>query len=227
MMERTDAPEPLARLREAVMAENPGGRLQVYPGSAALTLAVLRPGDRYLGCELRMDDFQALEATLKARRRPGGATASAEHGDGYAAMGRSAPRTRPFGGQGPAVLRACLIDPPFERGDERERILAAVAGTLTDGPPPAVAVWAPLKDLESFDGLLRGLEALRPASLTAAEAWLRPPVDPMKMNGAAMIFVNAPDLCREAEAVCTWVARVCGEPGGRGRVRRLTPGPAV
>jgi 23S rRNA (adenine2030-N6)-methyltransferase len=81
--------------------------------------------------------------------------------------------------------------------------------------------WAPLKDLETFDALLRGLEALQPAFLLAAEARLRPLRDPLRMNGSAMVFIGAPDLEAEAKTVCEWVVGACGEAGGKAKVEKL------
>jgi 23S rRNA (adenine2030-N6)-methyltransferase len=205
------APAPLQRLIRRVEAANPQGGLRYYPGSPMLALAALRPRDLYLGCEAREDDADALDRLLAASR--GGGQVRAFAGDGYQVLSETAP---------PAGRRSLvLIDPPYERGDEADQIVEAAGRRLALEPHGCLLIWAPLKDLESFDGLLRRLEDLQPAALTASEARLRPWSDPMKMNGSAMIQIGGPDVSRQALQVCQWIAAACGEADAAARVRRL------
>jgi 23S rRNA (adenine2030-N6)-methyltransferase len=210
LMADAQAPAVFAPLKAAVAAENPDGQLRYYPGSPLLTVKALRKGDRYVGCELREDDQAALQALLD-RRVPIGTEARAVLADGYAELGGGGDRRR----------RAYIIDPPFERGDEYAQIIDGAARALDSDPAAVIAIWTPLKDLETFDFLLRGLEAIDPPSLLAVEARLRPLMDPMKMNGTAMLFINAPALEEDARAAAHWVVAACGERGGKAQVRRL------
>lgn len=211
LMADNAAPPVFAPLKAAVRAANPDGALRWYRGSPLLTVGALRRGDAYLGCELRADDQQALKALLAPTAK--GLRVEVVLADGYAQL--AAP---------PADRRSkCvyLIDPPFERSDEYAQLVGGVTRALKARPDAMFAIWAPLKDLETFDALLRGLEALEPPSLLVAEARLRPLLDPMKMNGSAMIFIGGPDPKSEAESVCDWVVRACGEAGGAARIRKL------
>jgi 23S rRNA (adenine2030-N6)-methyltransferase len=113
-----------------------------------------------------------------------------------------------------------LIDPSFERGDEYGQIIGAVESAQAH-PAMTVAIWTPLKDLETLDAFLRGLEALDLDDVVIAEVRLRPLSDPMKMNGCAMVLINAPDVREEAAQICDWIAATLGEKGGRGQVFRL------
>jgi 23S rRNA (adenine2030-N6)-methyltransferase len=113
-----------------------------------------------------------------------------------------------------------LIDPPFERGDEAQRIIDVAGQALSVRPDAVLAIWAPLKDLESFDALLRGVERLGAASVIAAEARLRPLVNPMKMNGCALLFLGAPFMEEPARAICAGALSVFGEDGASARVYR-------
>jgi 23S rRNA (adenine2030-N6)-methyltransferase len=116
-----------------------------------------------------------------------------------------------------------LIDPPYERADDYQRLVETVGQGLRASPRAVFLAWAPLKDLETFDALLRGVEALEPRSALVAEVRLRPPLDPMKFNGCALIVLNAPEgLEPPLSAACAWVAERFGEPGGSGRVYPLT-----
>jgi 23S rRNA (adenine2030-N6)-methyltransferase len=213
LMEDDAASVVFASLKAAVRAVNPTGGLRFYPGSPLLSVRTLRRGDRYEGCELRADDQQALQALLDHRIPAKRADARAILADGYLRLGRRVPRVgRQF---------AYLIDPPFERGDDYDQVIAGVGRELVLDPNAIVAIWAPLKDLETFDALLRALEALRPISLIVAEARLRPFLNPMKMNGSAMILIGGPDLREDAEAICEWVVQAGGEAGGKALVRKL------
>lgn len=197
-----EPPAPLARLKAAVQAVNPGA-LRLYPGSPLLALQALSPRGRYLGFELRSDDAEALSAVLQ---RHGAGRGEVRVGDGYAGAS--------------AVVRRgdlVLIDPPYEQGDDYDRAAAAAGVALGRGA--AVALWAPIKDLETLDALVRRLEALSPPSLMVAEVRLRPLVNPMAMNGSAMMLMGAPDASDAARAVGDWVVAHCGGAGARSAVR--------
>lgn len=206
LMTADDAPPAFDRLKAAVRAGNPDGGVRFYPGSPSLIAAGLRKGDRYVACELRDDDVALLTQTLAPY--PG---AKAAQTDGFAMAEREA-------GKGGRLF--ILIDPPFERGDDYARIAATLASVLLLDPDACVAVWLPLKDLETFDAFLRSVE---PAcdDLLVAEARLKPLTDPMKMNGCAMVIANPPRGVEDSLAgVCAWVVGRLGEPGGRAEVWR-------
>ena len=194
------APEALGPLKQAVARFNPGD-LTRYPGSPVLVAEALRKGDRLVACEIHPEDFEPLRRSLA--RYP---HAKAVRGDGYAVAGE--------GGWSGRLL--VLIDPPFERPDDYERAAAALGAILRKTPAATVAVWLPLKDLETFDAFLRRLEA--PGALVA-EVRLRPLIDPMKMNGCALVIVGPPPrLEAPLREACGWVADTLGDPGGEARL---------
>ena len=208
LMADPDAPPVFDALKAEVKKLNPSGDLRQYPGSPLLIADALRPGDNLIACELRPDDFARLGQALKSPATQVLCT------DGYAAAPRS--RVPPRG----AVL--VLIDPPFERGDEYARVLACVAGVLARNANATILIWLPLKDLETFDGFLRGLETLALPRVLVAEARLRGLDDPMTMNGCALVTINdLPGTDQDAEAACGWVVSRLGEARGRARVWRL------
>jgi 23S rRNA (adenine2030-N6)-methyltransferase len=84
-----------------------------------------------------------------------------------------------------------------------------------------LAIWVPLKDLDTFDRFLTRLEPLE-ASVLIGECRLRPLSDPMKMNGCAMVVINPPEGTEAAlQAICGWVAQHLGEARNEARVWRL------
>lgn len=206
LMAAHDRPATIEALAAEVLAANPDGGMRFYPGSPVLVARRLRPGDAYVGFELRQPVQTALVESLA-----GFAGAEGRCGDGYEAVLGAADET-----SAPLVL----IDPPFERPDDYVRA-AETAGALTRMDAGAtVAIWTPLKDLETFDGFLRRLEGVGPVLVT--EARLRPLTDPMKMNGCAMVVVNPPDGAdAAAREICGWVATTLGETEGKAEIWRI------
>lgn len=208
LMRSQDAPAEFAPLVQAVRALNQGGEVRRYPGSPLLIADAIRREDRYVACELRREEHDALAAVLKGRGNVRTACA-----DGYA--------------QAPALCRPsgrvlALIDPPFEKADDYVRTVEAVAALRSRNPDAQALIWLPLKDLETFDAFLRDLEEAVSAPLLVAECRVRPLVDPMKMNGCALVLVDGPDLEAPLGAICGWVAQALGADGAS-RVYRLAP----
>lgn len=198
---RTPLMEALA---DRVAAYNPDGGARYYPGSPLLIADALSDGGRYVGFELNPPVRAMLAEALAGR-----ANAEAREGDGYDLAVVEAARAR-----GPLVL----IDPPFEKPDDYARAAEAAVAVARRDPSATVAIWTPLKDLETFDAFIRRLEG-RVGPTLAAEARLRPLTDPMKMNGCAMVVVNPPAGCEAAaNEICGWVAGALGEAGGRAEV---------
>lgn len=196
-------PPGLDELRQALQAENRAGEV-VYPGSPLLVARRLRPRDSLLACELRPEEHNTLRETLQ----PFAPRAAALLADGYARL-PEALRAGPT----PALV---LIDPPYERADDYRRVVQACAEALAVQPAAAFLIWAPLKDLETFDALLRSLEAEVSAPGLALEIRLRPLTDPMRMNGCALIALNAPaGLASDLEAAGAWIVHALGGQGGR------------
>ncbi|MBU4434928.1 MAG: 23S rRNA (adenine(2030)-N(6))-methyltransferase RlmJ [Alphaproteobacteria bacterium] len=206
LLSSTDAPAVFAPLVAAVRALNRGADGPLYPGSPLLIAGALRREDRYVACELREDDFELLRRSLAPY-----AFAQALRVDGYdAVLTKGGRGGRPF----------ILIDPPFERPDDYARIVEVTRQALRQDPAAVLAVWTPLKDLETFDAFIRGLETVTDDALIA-EVRLRPLLDPMKMNGSAMVLVGAPREVESAVRAATdWIVERLGQKGGAARVWR-------
>jgi len=200
LMAADDAPSAFAGLAAAVRALNRGGAVRRYPGSPWLIAEALKPADSYVACELRPDEHAALRDLMKARRNVRTLCA-----DGYDVAVSETPAS------GRVLV---LIDPPFERPDDYRRIVETLAGVRRRNRAAAALVWLPLKDLETFDGFLRGLEDELRTPALVAETRMRPLTDPMKMNGCALVLLGAPQgMAGVLEAVCGWTATTLGERG--------------
>jgi 23S rRNA (adenine2030-N6)-methyltransferase len=207
LMAATDPPPAFGALKVAVAQLNPNGPIRVYPGSPRLIADHLRGEDRLIACEARADDHAALREALKDRQRVEVAKV-----DGWVHGLAKAPRS-------PAQLLV-LIDPPYEAGDDRAQAARLVSALLKANPGAVILIWAPLKDLSTFDTLVWSLEDAAPGTpVLIAEVRLRPLRDPMRLNGAALIILNAPAALEgPAREIAAWVAGLSDE-GGEGRVR--------
>lgn len=203
-----DAPAEIVALRQAVADLNGGDAMRRYPGSPWLIAEALRPGDRYIACELRPEEHEALRTAMRGRE-----AVRTLNADGYAAAVAECPA------QGRVLV---LIDPPFERADDYARIVETVAALRARNPTAQALVWLPIKDLETLDSFLRDLEDEVAAPMLVAEARVRPLSDPMKMNGCALVLVGGPDLAAPFAAICGWVAEALGAGGGS-KVYALSP----
>lgn len=203
------APAVFAPLKAAVDQVNPAGGLRFYPGSPWLTAQALRAGDHLTAYELRPEDALALTSVLKPLRAP----AEVICADGF----DSAPQR--LAKAGAALI---LIDPPFERPDDYERAAAALAALLARGPAATIMIWTPLKDLETFDRLLRGIELINAPPTLVAETRLRPLDNPMRLNGCALTITNPPPSLEAAlRPACDWIVERLGQRGGEARVWTL------
>ena len=153
-----DPPPALAGLKAAVARANPNGGLRWYPGSPRLVVDGLQPGAAYTGFELHPRAHADLTRNL---RPPKGVQAQAAMADGYAGAARMLDARK-------AGRTLLLVDPPFERADDYARI-AELTGCMARVPDAGALIWAPLKDLETFERLPR------PAGGAAAPAALRGP----------------------------------------------------
>ena len=205
LMASDDRPPLIEALAAEVARLNPQGGVALYPGSPLLLAGRLRPCDRYLGFEMNPPVLALLEQALADVPQ-----AEARGGDGYDQVPAAA-----SGARGAFVL----IDPPFERPDDYNRAADTAAAIARADPRATVAVWTPLKDLETFDGFLRRLDKAGARRALVAEARLRPLANPMKMNGCAMVVLNPPPgTDAAAREICGWVAARLGEAAARAEV---------
>lgn len=208
LMADAGAPEVFDVLKTAVAAVNPPQELRYYPGSPLLIARWMGPADRLTACEARADDQRALERSLKSDRR-----VRTLLGDGWVLAGQAIP---------PAPARVLvLVDPPYERGDDRQRCLDLLARTLRVNPAAVFAIWLPIKDLDGYDSFVGDVEdAARRRDVLTAEVRLRPLTNPMMLNGCAMVIVNPPEgLQARLTPATEYVACASGEAGGKGEVR--------
>ncbi|MFJ6023204.1 23S rRNA (adenine(2030)-N(6))-methyltransferase RlmJ [Brevundimonas sp. NPDC092305] len=205
LMSAAERPPLIEALAEEVGTLNPRGATTLYPGSPLLAAGRLRAEDRYVGYELNPPVLDLLTEALAPF-----AGAAARGGDGFDQAAVEARKT-------PGAL--VLIDPPFERPDDYIRAADVGAAVARQDARATVAIWTPLKDMETFDGFLRRLSQSGVNGALVAEARLRPLANPMKMNGCTMVVLNPPAGAEAAASeICGWVANTLGDAGARAEV---------
>lgn len=206
LMAARDAPAAFATLKTAVARLNPKGPPQFYPGSPRLIAERLRSEDRLIACEARADDHKGLTQALR-----GFFGVQAIMTDGWSYATRHAP--------GEPARLLVLIDPPYEASDDGVQAANLARRILAANNRAVIVIWAPIKDLVSFDTLTGRIEdAAGAGAVLIAQTRLRPLTDPMRLNGAALLIINPPDgMEGPARDIVDWVAASAGE-GGEGRV---------
>ncbi len=184
-------------------------QLGLYPGSPAISRALLRPGDRMLCCELHPEDARQLKANLAD-----GPAVAVHQRDGYAALRAFLP---------PPEKRALvLLDPPFEQPDEFAQLHDALHLGYERFRSGVFAAWYPIKSLAPVRDFVASLQLGKLRDVIDMQLLLRAPVDPARMNGCGLLVVNPPYGCEQAAAPVLQAMRdVLGEAGAATAVTRL------
>jgi 23S rRNA (adenine2030-N6)-methyltransferase len=202
---RAGMPPAAARYLAAVAAYDrkfgpAGGGVRRYPGSPRLVRAALRPGDRFIACEL-----QPAEALALKREFAGDRAVEVRQADGYKVLKALLPP--------PERRGLVLIDPPFETADEFERLLRALRQGVRRFATGCYALWYPIKD-EAAAAFAGELAAFKPLIL---ELHLSA-VEPGKLAACALAVINPPWRFEEAmREALPWIAERLG-PGVRAAV---------
>ncbi|MBI2738248.1 MAG: 23S rRNA (adenine(2030)-N(6))-methyltransferase RlmJ [Rhodospirillales bacterium] len=197
---RTGMPAAVARYLAAVAAYDrkfgpAGGQPRRYPGSPRLVRAGLRPGDRFVACELHPEEALALK-----REFAGDRAVEVRQADGYKVLKALLPPVERRG--------LVLIDPPFEATDEYEKLLRALRQGVRRFATGCYAVWYPIKD-EMAAAFARDLAAFRPLVLELRLGGIAPG----KLAACGLAVINPPWRFEEAmREALPWVAARLG-PG--------------
>lgn len=197
---RAGMPAAVVRYLAAVAAYDrkfgpAAGKPRRYPGSPRLVRAALRPGDRFIACELHPEETLALK-----REFAGDRAVEVRQADGYKALKALLP---------PVERRALvLIDPPFEVTDEYERLLRALRQGVRRFATGCYAVWYPIKD-EPAAAFVRELAMFKPLVLELRLDGIAPG----KLAACGLAVINPPWRFEEAmREALPWVAEQLG-PG--------------
>jgi len=151
----------------------------LYPGSPALTRALLRPDDRMACCELHPEDYAVLRRHFAHDRQ-----VAVHHRDAWEALGALLPPKQRRG--------LVLIDPPFEDPQEFSDLATGLAAGHPRFGTGVFAAWYPIKHRAPVRQFRTKLQDSGIRDIVAAELCLREPVDASRLNGCGMLVINPP-----------------------------------
>jgi len=202
---RAGMPPAVARYLAAVAAYDrkfgpAGGGIRRYPGSPRLVRMALRPGDRFIACELHPAEALALK-----REFAGDRAVEVRQADGYKVLKALLPPVERRG--------LVLIDPPFETADEFERLLRALRQGVRRFATGCYALWYPIKD-EAAAAFAGELAAFKPLILELHSDV----VEPGKLAACALAVIHPPWRFEKAmRDALPWIAGRLG-PGVRAAI---------
>lgn len=185
--------------------------LKTYPGSPLIARALLRPQDRLTACEI---EGKAHKKLLDALRRDG--QARVVELDGWIALPAFVPPKERRG--------LVLIDPPYERKDEFERLARGFAEAFAKWPTGSYLLWYPIKHRriagELAQQVAQALGRARPAGkCLRLEFSVAPQTEEAGLTSAGLLIVNPPwTLLGELKAILPELEKPLGQ-GGAARFR--------
>ncbi|MBM3539607.1 MAG: 23S rRNA (adenine(2030)-N(6))-methyltransferase RlmJ [Alphaproteobacteria bacterium] len=200
----------------AVRALNGGagftaGSLRWYPGSPRMVRSLLRRQDRLTLLELHPEDAAAL-TELFARDRQ----VTVRQADGYIGLKALLPP--------PERRGLVLIDPPFERRDEFERLARGLRQAYRRWATGQYLLWYPIKDRAPVDAFHAALKAASIPRILLVEFLRHPADDAERLNGCGLVLVNPPWKTEEAlRALLPALAKILADDKGTTRVEWLVP----
>jgi 23S rRNA (adenine2030-N6)-methyltransferase len=191
---------------DTVASFNRGGSLTTYPGSPALTRALLRPRDRLLVCELEPDTARTLAEHLR-----GDARVKVVAVDGWTALKAYVPPKERRG--------LVLVDPAFEQPDEFARLADGLAAAHRKWPTGIYLLWYPIKERKQPYLFARRLTGTGIPNILRAEFEVAAP-DADRLNACGLVVVNPPWLLeRELAVLLPALASCLARDPGSGAAR--------
>lgn len=170
--------------RAVVRTVNEDDGLRLYPGSPRILAQLLRPQDSLVLNEKHPEDAAALRAAMR------GTPAAVHQRDAYELWLAMVPPKTPRG--------LVVVDPPYERADERAGITATLGAANAKWAHGVTAIWYPLKERPTHAQWKHQLRKLGIPKLLAVEHWLYDTDQPGLLNGAGLFIVNPPYAFTEA-----------------------------
>lgn len=198
----------IAPYLDIVRAFNPKAELTTYPGSPLIARALLRPQDRMVACEI---EPVARKRLIDALRRD--TQARVVDLDGWQALNAFLPPKERRG--------LVLIDPPFERKDEFERMADGFTTAHAKWPTGIFLMWYPVKQRRATEALADHVAKLAggDGKCLRLEFSVAPQQDDGGLTSTGLLIVNPPwTLAGELKTILPELERPLGR-GGVGRYR--------
>lgn len=154
-------------------------KLTRYPGSPVLIRKLLRKQDRLTAIELHEADYKKLAGNFT-----GDYQARIIHLDGYLALGAHVPPKEKRG--------LILVDPPFEKTDEFERLVEGLIKAYKRFPGGIYALWYPVKHYNELNWFMNELKGTGITKILRLELRIKQRSQTPGLDGCGMIIVNPP-----------------------------------
>lgn len=175
----TEAAALLEPWLDAVKAHLVAGRLAAYPGSPLIVRSLLRKQDRLSAFELHEGECGALAGLFA-----GDFQVRVTHLDGWLVPGAHLPPKEKRG--------LVLIDPPFEKEGEFERMLDALEKGHRRWPGGIFCLWYPRKQPRAVAGFVDRLKKSGLPDLVRIEMDVRSFSEDAGLTGCGLIVKNPP-----------------------------------
>ena len=183
-----DLPEPAATLLapylDAVRELNPEGGVRRYPGSPKLARMLFRPQDRLSAMELHPEDCGVLQRLFE-----GDYQVRVTHLDGWLALGAHLPPKEKRG--------IVLVDPPFEAGNDYERMVEGLARAYRRFSGGTYCLWYPMKKGAPIADFHEALKDLEIPKMLCAELTVKSDRETAGLNGSGLVIVNPPYVLKD------------------------------
>ncbi|MBN9316706.1 MAG: 23S rRNA (adenine(2030)-N(6))-methyltransferase RlmJ [Devosia sp.] len=202
---RTPLPQKAQALVEpylnVIRELNPGGGVEIYPGSPLLVRKLFRPQDRLSALELHPEYAKRLGILFE-----GDVQVRVIHLDGWLALNAHVPPKEKRG--------LVLVDPPFEEKGEFDRMVDGLVKAHKKFAGGIYALWYPLKDTRAVHDFVSALHGTGIPKMLRAEVSIRPASNPPRLHGSGLILVNPPfTLEGELRILLPALAQLLGDPG--------------
>lgn len=192
----------LAPYLDTVRDLNGDGPLRYYPGSPLLARTLMRPGDQLVANELHEADYGELKGLFLKTR-----DTKILNLDAWVAVKSLLPPKERRG--------AVLIDPPFEKPDEFDRLAGAMSEALKRFANGTYIIWYPLKDARAAARLLASVKEAGAAKAVDARLFIADPAQVAGLAGTGLLTINPPfRLAADLAIVLPVLAAVLAEGPG-------------
>ncbi len=194
----------LAPYLDAVKSVSPPGELIFYPGSPLIALSMMRSGDTLLANELHLDDFAVLRRELRKA-----ANAKVLNLDAWLAVKSLLPP--------PERRGLILIDPPFEKPDEFDRLADAVRDGLARFATGVFLIWYPVKDEVAADHFLKQIADLGCPNIIDVRFSIAASFPGLGLTQTGIVILNGPfKLEAELRTLLPFLVERLGQGRGAG-----------